>query len=382
MLPLVALFAVAGFHQQFNSAGFKATVQRYAETKSLDDLAEAIRKDNKLPGLCIAYQKGSDKTESAVVGLRNMQNTSSPIEDDDRLPIGAIGKSMTAMLIAHLVETQKLSWKTTLSQAMPDIALNDAYKNVTISDLMHHKAKLPRIDVIAPARLDKILAKPEKPTDIRKAFLTELLSLEPEAVQSPSTDTDFVVAGYVAERVIRQSYEWLMQRYVFNPLKMSSAMIEPIGSADQVGSANAVVPHIRGDFGFAPYLMPPSKLDYVKAPAGAGISCSISDLVKYATYHLKGIRGEATGLTAESYKLLHTPEEGDKNAVGWIVDLAFAGEACHYFTGTDGSFWADMTIWPKSGLVIVAVTNAGITRQPSPTMIGIMAVKAKLEQKD
>ena len=87
MLPLVALFAVAGFHQQFNSAGFKATVQRYAETKSLDDLAEAIRKDNKLPGLCIAYQKGSDKTESAVVGLRNMQNTSSPIEDDDRLPI-------------------------------------------------------------------------------------------------------------------------------------------------------------------------------------------------------------------------------------------------------------------------------------------------------
>src|SRR5471030_262022 len=117
MLPIVALITLSGYGQQQSSTWLNFQIQKYVEWKTLDELAESVRKDNRLPGLCVAYTMG-DKTETAITGLRNIQNTTAPIEDEDRLLVGSIGKSMTAMLVARLIEMQKFSWKTPLVEAM------------------------------------------------------------------------------------------------------------------------------------------------------------------------------------------------------------------------------------------------------------------------
>ncbi len=381
LLPLVALITLSGFKQQ-STTWIDFQVQKYIEWKTLDDLTEAVRKDYRLPGLCMAYLQGAN-TETSVTGLRNMQNTTMPIEDDDRLLVGSIGKSMTAMLIARLIEMQKFDWRTTLAEALPNIKMLDVYKKITIDQLLRHKGRLPQMSLFSPAELDKILAKPESATKIREAFVTALLTREPDPTKADtSTDLDYVVAGYIAERVIRQSYEWLMERYVFNPTKMTTAMIAPLGSDGQVGSPRSVLPHILGDFGFTPYITPMTKLDYLMAPAGAGVSCSISDLLSYVTFHMNGLKGKAKGLTAVSYKYLHTPTPGEHNALGWMIEPAFGGGVCHRWAATDGAFYSEMAIWPDTGLATVAITNAGTLRQPAPTLVGMLAVKAKLEKKD
>jgi CubicO group peptidase (beta-lactamase class C family) len=381
MLPLVALITLSGIGQQQSSTWLNFQVQKYVEWKTLDDLTETVRKDYKLPGLCMAYQMG-DKTEASVSGLRSSQNTTMPIEDDDRLLVGSIGKSMTACLIARLIEMQKFGWHTTLADALPDIKMLDAYKGVTIEQLLLHKGKIPGLGSIQPQDLDKILGKSEVPTKLRAAFVAALLTREVGDGPPASSDTDYVVAGYIAERVVRQSYEWLMERYVFNPMKMSTAMIAPIGAQDQVGSMRSVQPHILGDFGYTPYAVPMSKIDFVLAPAGVGVSCSIADLLNYANDHLKGMRTNTKALTAASYRRIHTPPPGETTAMGCTVDASYAGAPCLKWVATDGAFYADMDIWPVNGIVAVAVTNAGTLRLPSPTSIAILAVKAKLEKKE
>lgn len=381
MLPLVAIIALSGIGQQQNGTWLNYQIQKYLDWKTLDDLAEAIHKDNRLPGLCLAYKMG-DVTEACVTGLRNIQNKSQPIEDDDRLLVGSIGKSMTAMLIAKLIELKKFDWRTPLSDALPNIKMQDAYKTVTIEQLLHHKAPLPRITSISQLELGKILAKPETPTKIREAFVTALLARDPDDSKGQNTDADYVVAGYLAEHIIRQSYEWLMERYIFTPMKMSTAMIAPLGSENQVGGRGSVQEHIQADFGYTAYVMPPSKMDFVLAPAGEGISCSIADLLTYADFNLRGIRGDAKILTAESYKFLHTPPAGDKTAMGWVIDPSYAGDPCEKWTASNGAFYSEITLWPKNNISMVAVTNAGTLRSPAPTTIAMMAIRAKLEKKD
>ncbi len=145
----------------------------------------------------------------------------------------------------------------------------------------------------------------------------------------------------------------------------------------------AIFGHILGDLGYVPYQMPMTDLDSIMAPAGHGVSCSIEDLLKFAGFHLRGLKGDAKVLSADSYKRLHTPDAdtGDgKQALGWTVDPMFSGEPCQYERGTDGTFYADLTIWPDSNIAAVAVTNAGTARQPSPTMQAIIAIKDKLEK--
>jgi len=305
MLPLVALLTLSGFHPQPGSFQAAPQAQKYADWKAIDDLAEAIRKDYKLPALAIAYQKIGEKPSAAVAGLRSSQNNSGPVEDDDRLLVCQIGQSMTATMIAHLIDEQKFGWNTTLAQALPEIPMLDVYKSITIEQLLRHKAELPQIDRFSQDQLKAMIAKAKNATALRKAYVTALLSMEPAPLaegQTVSTNSEYVIVGYIAEAVIHQSFDSLMQRHVFNPMKMSTALISPVGSMGQVGGNNEVVPHVLGDFGYAPYVMPVTDIDSIMAPAGAGVSCSISDLLKFAVFHLKGIQGDAQILSPASYK--------------------------------------------------------------------------------
>lgn len=382
MLPLVVLVTMAVSGPTRPATIQVDPVQKYADWESLDALADAVRKDYRLPGLSIAYQHLGDDAQISSSGLRNMKFVNGPIEDDDRLLVGSIGKSMTATLVARLVEVNKLSWQTPLSVALPAVKMDDAYKKITIEDLLRETARLPGPGRITQEELDKMAAQSTTPKDLRKAYVTKLLSIPPGDTQgmAPNGDIDYAVAGYAVERIANQEYEWLMQQYIFGPMKMSTAMIAPVGSQGQVGSRGCVAPHILGDFGFQPFNLPPSNLDYVMAPAGAGISCSIGDLLGYATYHLQGLMGKPKVLSAESYAWLHTPLKGEKAVFGWNLAATPSGEPFQVQAAANGSFCSDLAIYPQSKLAIVAVTNCGVARRPSPTMLTLLAIKAKLEQ--
>ena len=362
--------------------------KKFTKWENLNELAGQVTAEFKLPGVAIGYQQLGKNPETGVEGVRNTANPDSLIQLDDRLLVGSIGKSMTATLIGVLVDQKKLAWNSTLGAALPDIKMLDTYKSVTVDQILHHRGGLPQDLRITQDQLDRITANAEKPTDIRKAYVADVLSRQPVGpvdAQMRYSNADYVVLGYIAERITHQPYEYLMERYVFRPMGLTTAIVAPVGTEGQVGYEGEVVGHISNDFGYAPYDIGNPKLDLMMAPAGGGISCSIRDLLQFAMFHLKGITGDAKVLSEATYLKLHdagSATGAERYACGWILDPTFAGgEPCEWHNGSNGSFYADMTIWPKSGFVAVAITNAGTTRQPSPTLQAILAIRDRLENK-
>jgi len=367
--------------------GIKNT-KKYAHWATLETLVNQVVKDYKLPALSVAYEQIG---KPALYDAEGVKSSKQPTEiaDGDRMQVGALGKSMTATLLSKLVEMKKLTWTSTLAEMLPNVKLAEAYKTVTIDDLFQHKSGLPREFPYGMDDMQKMTEKAKDATDVRRIFVSDLLSrasVSKPGTQLVDSDVDYVVAGYIAERLIGKSFEWLMQRYVFDPMKMKSAMIAPIGSEGQVGSQGEVLGHLYGDFGYTPFLLPNPVRDMMLAPAGADITCSMFDLEHFASLHLTGMKGTDNVLTAASYKHMHTAPSGtsrDQDLYGWTFNPSFASdEPCQARSGTDGSCYADMTIWPDNNLVIVAATNAGVTRQPSPTLQVILAIRDRYENKE
>lgn len=363
--------------------GTAKLTRKFANWMELSDLAKDVQNTYKLPGVVVAYQKLGGKLSTGEAGVRNTA-TGVQLSPDDNLLVGAIGQTMTATLIAKLVEIHKLGWGQTLAQMLPDLPMRDEYKSVTLGQLLTHDNPIPQDSILSQADAERIVGEISSPQKARWAYAKEVLNREPTlpgAANKRQANTDYVLAGIIAEHQIRQSYEWLMERYVFQPMKLSSVLIAPVGADGQVGSAGHVMSHVAGDFGFIPFEYQNPRGDWVFAPAGAGVSASVQDLVKFAMFHLRGLTGDAEVLTEESYKFLHTvPASGqtDRLANGWRIDPNLEGQPCQWVAGTDGSFNAELAIWPKAKLVVAAMMNSGALRQPSPVREAILAVRDRL----
>lgn len=85
------------------------------------------------------------KAEPEVVrGVRRLGEPQ-PVSAGERWLLGSITKSMTATLIARLVEQGKLSWTARLDQMLPRLAdeMRPEYRAVNLLDLLSHSAGLP-----------------------------------------------------------------------------------------------------------------------------------------------------------------------------------------------------------------------------------------------
>ncbi len=378
--PFGILSARIGSPEDLNTSKLP---RRFANWKELHDLAEDVRSTYKLPGLIVGYQNVGAKTKVSAAGLRNTQAQGLLLQSEDRMLVGSIGQTMTATLIARLVDLNKLSWDMTLGSVLPEVPMLDDYKKVTLEQLLSHQSGIPQEASVSLADVERLVSKIETPSKARMAYVKDVLTRAPNLVgvlSKRQANTDYVIAGVIAEKLIRQPYEHLMERYVFQPMKLTSMMIAPVGSQDQVGGDGQVIGHLLGDFGYTPFELRSEKSDWIMAPSGAGISSSLSDLIHFAGFHLRGISGDADILTAASYKKIHTAIDGstEKLAGGWVIDASLEGQPCQWSAGTDGSFCAEITMWPKSGLIIAAAMNAGAARQPTPVRQAILAIRDHL----
>src|SRR4051794_5116389 len=83
-----------------------------ADAPTGDDLAsllEPIRREYHLPALAAAVVRGDRVVGAAAVGVREL-GKEAKVMLDDRFHIGSCTKTMTAMLIARLVDQGKLTW--------------------------------------------------------------------------------------------------------------------------------------------------------------------------------------------------------------------------------------------------------------------------------
>src|SRR4030095_13411216 len=95
-------------------------IQSTARDPRIDNLLEPIRQKYKLPALAVATVKSDGSAMVGAVGVRKVREKTA-VTVDDQWHLGSDTKSITAVLIAMLVEQGKLTWDTTIEQIFPEL---------------------------------------------------------------------------------------------------------------------------------------------------------------------------------------------------------------------------------------------------------------------
>src|SRR5690606_15015892 len=116
-----AALAVASFLALAASAAAEPPTTRPSNSGTLAQELEEIRRKHGVPALGAALAEDGVISRIAVVGTISA-GSDEAVSSEDAWHIGSCAKAMTATLAARLVEQGKISWDTTMSEALPELA--------------------------------------------------------------------------------------------------------------------------------------------------------------------------------------------------------------------------------------------------------------------
>jgi CubicO group peptidase (beta-lactamase class C family) len=338
----------------------------------VDDLSadlRAIREKHDLPGLAAIAIHGGAVVARGTDGVRR-RGSETLLTIDDRFHLGSCTKSMTATLLATLVEEGKLSLGMTIGDVFgePEALggpMRPSWADVTIEQLLTHRSGAPRNP---EAKLwAKLFLRKGTPTEQRMDLVRGTLAEEPEA--TPGTrflysNQGYAIAGAIAERVTKRSWEDLMRERIFTPLGMESA---GFGAPGREGALDEPLGHSAA--GAPVEIGPRDDNPPAIGPAGT-VHASLGDWAKYIAAHLEGDRA-ASGhpmekppglLRPESFSRLHEGVAGDGTtyAMGWLVlDRPWGGGRVLMHNGSNTMWYCVVWMAPEKDFAALIATNQG-----------------------
>lgn len=329
-------------------------------------LADTCRKHN-VPSLTIAVVRSDGIVTTQCSGVRK-RGTDEAVELSDRHPLGSCTKSMTATLAAVVVETGKIEWDTTISQVWPradEKHLHPSLRDVTLDDLLSHQSGLASdLKDVKELKGDDWLsffeAKAAPPLE-RRRMLNLILTFEPKHPRGEYhySNLGYVVAAAMLETRGGDSFENMMRRQVFKPLKMNTADFRTMALARKQ-KAPLLWGHSSDGTPIDPRVVG-AENPSVYAPCGT-VNLSIDHFARYAQWHLSHVPAP---LLSEQKTLehLHTgqvdaPSTGGKYGCGWIVLNTGLGRAITH-GGNNTNSHALIWILPDKDFAAVAFSNTG-----------------------
>ena len=97
------------------------------EGDSLAKLVDDLREENNLVGLAAMVMVDGEVQAAAASGERKF-GSGVPVEIGDSWHLGGIGGSITATMIARLVEAGQMQWTDTLGEVFPDASIHEDWK--------------------------------------------------------------------------------------------------------------------------------------------------------------------------------------------------------------------------------------------------------------
>lgn len=336
---------------------------------NLAELAEMVRAQSGVPGVALAAVRGGRIVDAAVAGSTSVEN-GRPLTLEDSFEWGSLTKSVTGTLIARLIADGLLAPDSTIGEILPELAMRDEYRGITLAQLMRHEAGLPPYTRLTPAIGERLRAYRGTDAEKRLAFVADVLREEP--VAAPGTrflysNADIAVAAAMAERVTGKDWQQLVRDHVFAPAGMTGASFGAPASADHPDANRGHIarpgqPPVPAPFGMY------AEVGAVMGPSGS-VSSPIGDMARYALFHLTGEREGAGGIPAGIFATIHAadpaslavPGGGGRYNYGWgIVDGGvLPGHRSYWHNGSDGTFYAELHIVPDADLAVMIMANAG-----------------------
>ncbi|QDT72743.1 serine hydrolase domain-containing protein [Lacipirellula limnantheis] len=325
-----------------------------------DWLAKLIvdqRKEKQLVGLAAMVTVDGNVEAAAAHGERKVRSGVS-VETSDRWHLGGISKSVTATMLARLVEAGKMKWTDTIGDAFPEDSVHEDWKSVTLQQLLTDTAG-------APANFPRKIwaqhpALGPKCTEARREAVLDVLAENPASPPGEEyvySNVGYTIAAAMAEQATGAHWEELVKQEVFDPLGLADSGFGPPESGDET------LEQPRGHrvrLGGKAAAEDTEDNTPIIGPA-ATIHMSLPDLCTYAAEHLRGDLGEGEFLSAETYQLLHERDFGPYSS-GWIRRLE--GDEGHRYTvywhnGSNTMWYAFVAFIPEMKLVVAVVANDG-----------------------
>ena len=327
----------------------------------LDRTLAAARDKDHLPAVAALVQIDGKLAGEAALGVRALGHPEA-VTTNDRWHIGSDTKSFTATLIARLVEKGVMRFDDTLAASFPAFAeaMDPAYRNVTVTQLLSHTAGLPPLT--DDKELPPFMALIKSANGVkaqREAIARKYLTMPPasKAGDFAYSNLGFIIAGAIAEARTGKTWEDLIRDQIFAPLGIKNAGFGPPGTPGKLdqpwGHKEESGKLVALDPASAEADNPPAL-----GPAGT-ISIALKDWLLFAQDQLDGEHGRGKLLKPETYRKLHTPVTGNY-ALGWGAKLGPDGVPLLLtHTGSNGFWVADIRIMPRHDMIFLVVTNAG-----------------------
>lgn len=302
----------------------------------LDENLDYMVAKYQLPALAAMSVKEGSLLEKGQSGER-VAGSDNLVEAGDKWHIGSITKSMTASLTAILVEKGKLTWQTTVGEIIKGDFIAD-YNDVTIYELLSHTGGVSGEDLLYDPADDRPV------TEIRLEWALEALNVPlGERGTHEYSNNSFVIAGAMLEQIMDDTWENLMNTYLFGPLEMNSSGFGAPEGNEPWGHKELGTGWISQN-PTSPTADNPAAI----GPAGT-VHTTLDDMEKYINFHL----GNTNLVTVENLNLLHTEVNNSGYALGWNVN-----ENGIFHSGSNGRWFAQLFISADKKLALFSATNS------------------------
>ncbi len=311
-------------------------------TSKIDQLAQQVLAKTGVPSASVAVVKDGQIAYVHAYGDAKLEPPT-PAEPGMRYSIGSISKQFTAAAVLMLVEQGKMSLDDPVSKWLPDLTRAN---EVTVRELLSHTSGYQDFwpqDYVPPFMRQNISA--ERILDI---WARKPLDFDP-GTKWQYSNTNFVIAGLIVDKVAGMPLTTLLEQRVFRPLHMES-----VYNTDQ-----AKLP--AGDpLGYMRYALGPLR----PAPkegkgwmfAAGELAMPAQDLAKWDISIIK-----QAILKPASYKEMETEvrlKNGEGTGYGLGVDVGrVAGHRAISHGGEVSGFTAQNTVFPDDGAALVVLTN-------------------------
>jgi CubicO group peptidase (beta-lactamase class C family) len=321
---------------------------------NLDAFISRALKEYQVPGAAVAVVQDGKAVLLKGYGVRDITKPGA-VDENTIFQLASVTKTLTGAAAASVVDEGKLDWDKPIFNYLPEFVGYDPYMTrwLTERDLLAHRTGWPaftgdQLDSFGYDRAEILR---------RLRFFKPRYSLREVAQYS---NPGFFVAGEVAARVSKQSWNDLIQKRLFAPLEMSRS--GTVIKALQDSNATAAHALVEGKS----VVVEPSNLDITGA-ASSGTSTA-ADMSKLVLMFLN--RGTYKG---KQVLKPETVEEIFKRSMVSKIDFTdlppISDETGFYYGLGVGSYdYAGHQIIEKSGalagvrttLVLVPDKNAGI----------------------
>ena len=333
---------------------------------NLDAFIARTLKAYEVPGAAVAVVENGKVTLLKGYGLRNVTKPGA-VDENTIFQLASVTKTLTAAAAAAVVDEGKLDWDKPIFNYLPEFVGYDPYMTrwLTERDLLAQRTGWPaftgdQLDSFGYDRAEILL---------RLRFFKPRYSLREVAQYS---NPGFFVAGEVAARCAKQSWNDLVEQRLFKPLQMSRS--GTVIKALQDPNATAAQALVDGKI----VVVEPSELDVTgAASSGTSTAADMSKLLlmflNKGTYKDKRVLKPET--VAEIFKrsmvsaidFTDLPPISDKTGFYYGLGVGsydYAGHQIIEKGGTLAGVRTTLVLVPDKNAGIVVLANLNLTAFP------------------